>query len=77
MQVLKNRQAGLNEAESRRETLLQFGRPGTAKEECRDQRRIGLIEMLRQDIRYAVRGFWHTPAFALTVIATIGLGFRR
>jgi putative ABC transport system permease protein len=73
-QFLKNRQAGLSEAESRREALLQFGRPGAVKEECRDQRRIGLIETLRQDVRYAVRGFRRSPAFALTVMATISLG---
>jgi predicted permease len=74
MQDLKNRQAGLSKAESRCEALRQFGRPGAVKEECREQRRIGLLERLGQDIRYAMRGFRRTPAFAFTVIATISLG---
>jgi hypothetical protein len=39
-----------------------------------DQRRIGFIETTRQDIHYAVRGLRRAPAFALVVIATIGLG---
>ena len=31
------------------------------------------MRILLQDLRYAVRGFRKTPAFALTVIGTIGL----
>jgi predicted permease len=74
MQVLKNRQAGMSEAESRRQAVLQFGRPAAVKEECRDQRGIGLVETLSQDVRYALRGFQRAPVFALTVMATISLG---
>src|SRR3981189_3276114 len=74
MQVLKNRQAGMSEAESRRQAVLRFGRPAAVKEECRDERGIGLIETLGQDNRYALRGFQRAPAFAVTVMATISLG---
>ncbi|HXJ42369.1 MAG TPA: permease prefix domain 1-containing protein, partial [Bryobacteraceae bacterium] len=74
MQVRKNRHAGMSETEARRQALLQFGRPAAVKEECRDERGIGLIETLVQDIGYAVRGFRRAPAFAFTVVATIGLG---
>jgi predicted permease len=74
MQVRKNRHAGMSETEARRQALVQFGRPAAVKEECRDERGIGLIETLVQDIRYAARGFRRAPAFAFTVVATIGLG---
>jgi putative ABC transport system permease protein len=29
---------------------------------------------LRQDVRYALRGFWRNPAFTITVIVTLALG---
>jgi predicted permease len=74
MQVRKNRQGGMSEAEARRHALVQFGQPTAIKERCRDERRIGLIETLRQDFRYSLRCFRRAPAFALTVVATIGLG---
>src|SRR5215471_8245270 len=74
MQARKNQQSGMSETEARRQALLQFGRTGAIKEACRDERRIGLIETARQDIRYAARGLRRSPTFALVVIATIGLG---
>jgi predicted permease len=74
MQAQKNRQAGISETESRRQALVQFGSPTAVKEQCRDERRIGLIETLHQDLRYAIRGFRRSPAFAITVIVTIGVG---
>jgi predicted permease len=74
MQARKNQQSGISETEARRQALLQFGRTDAIKEACRDERRIGFIEITRQDIRYAARGLRRSPAFALVVIATIGLG---
>ena len=73
-QTAKNIQSGMTESEARRQARIAFGRDSAVKEECRDQRRIRPIETLRQDVLYALRGFRRTPAFALTVIATIGLG---
>ncbi len=74
LEVRKNLQTGMSEAEARHCALVRFGQPASVKEECRDQRRIELIETLRQDVRYSLRSFRRAPAFALTVIATIGLG---
>ena len=74
MQTRKNLQAGMDAAEARRRAEMQFGRAAAVKEECRDERRVSLIETLLQDIRYALRGFRRAPIFALTVVATIGLG---
>jgi hypothetical protein len=64
------------------------GMPGEVKFAARrrwaaaDQRRSGTtravwnfqwLESLMQDLRYAMRGFRHSPSFALTVVGTIGL----
>lgn len=74
MQISKNLQAGMSDAEARRRAVLHFGHESIVKEECRDQRRVNPIETLLQDIRYAIRGFRRAPLFALTVVMTIGLG---
>src|SRR5437660_1468833 len=74
MQVRRNYQSGMTETEARRQAFLQFGRTCAIKEACRDERRIGFIETVRQDIHYAMRGIRRAPAVALLVIATIALG---
>ncbi|MEO8662415.1 MAG: ABC transporter permease [Bryobacteraceae bacterium] len=74
MQTRKNMAQGMSPAEASRAARAQFGRTTAIEEECRDERRINLIETVWQDIRYAFRSFQKTPTFTLTVIATIGLG---
>lgn len=74
MQVLKNRQSGMSPEDADRAARRQFGSLTVVREECRDERRIGLWETLCQDIRYALRGMRRAPGFALTAIVTIGLG---
>src|SRR6185437_12676056 len=51
-----------------------FGSAALAMEESREVWGFGWLESLGQDIRYALRGIRKAPGFALTVIATIGLG---
>ena len=74
MQARKNVALGIPEAEALRAARAQFGHATSTRELCRDERRIGFLETLFQDIRYAVRSFRRAPTFSLTVIATIGLG---
>src|SRR5882762_11624861 len=74
MQTRKNLEAGMSESDARREAFIRFGRAGLVKEECRDARRVNLMETAWQDIRYAIRGFRRSPTFVLTVVATIALG---
>src|ERR1051326_4186567 len=50
-----------------------FGNATLALEESRAVWSLGGVESLLQDLRYAVRGFLRQPAFALTVVGTIGL----
>lgn len=50
-----------------------FGNTTRILEDLRAVRRVAWLESLLQDCRYAARGFLQKPAFALTVIGTIGL----
>jgi predicted permease len=51
-----------------------FGSTALALEESREAWGFGWLDSLAQDLRYAWRGFRKAPAFALTVVGTIGLG---
>ena len=51
-----------------------LGNATLASEDSRAVWTFRWLETLLQDLRYALRGFLQTPAFALTVIGTIGLG---
>src|SRR5262252_5662427 len=44
------------------------------KEECRDTRRVNVIENLVRDARQAWRGIWKNPGFSAVAIATLALG---
>src|SRR5579883_3199231 len=72
MQARKNREAGIDAAESR--AALDFGNLTYTREACREARGLRLVDTVSQDIRYAIRGFRKTPGFAITVVATIALG---
>jgi predicted permease len=51
-----------------------FGSVALALEQSREVWGLAWLESWKQDVRYALRGFRRAPAFALGVIATIGLG---
>jgi predicted permease len=54
-------------------TARALGNITLAQEDSREVWNFAIIESLLQDIRYAIRGFLQKPAFAATVIGTIGL----
>src|SRR6516165_4375732 len=73
-QIAENMAAGMGSQAARRAALREFVRFEQRKEECRDMRRMNLIDELFQDLRFAVRQMTGSPGFALAAIAVLSLG---
>jgi putative ABC transport system permease protein len=69
-----NLAAGMDPEEARRQARIQFGAVEAAREQSHEQKPGWWLGTLVQDVGYALRGFRRSPAFALTVIATLALG---
>ena len=68
------RQAGRSARLTDAQRRAEFGGVEQIKEACRDERGIGAIDRLRQDLRYAWRMFVKHPGFTVAVVGTLGLG---
>ena len=68
------RDAGMSEAEAARAARLQLGNFTAHVERTRDMDINTLLESLLRNLRYAARTLVKTPAFTVTVIATLALG---
>src|ERR1700759_4201167 len=66
--------AGIPPSEARRTTLADLGGIEQVKQSVRDRRTGAALELLWQDVRYALRQLRHNRAFTLTAIITLGLG---
>jgi predicted permease len=71
--VEENIASGMLPEEARRDAESRFGNATLLKESTRETDILVWLESLMQDVRYAIRSFRRAPAFALTVIGTIGL----
>src|SRR5678815_3268540 len=66
--------SGLPADEARRQARLTFGGVERIKDDTRDVRGVSWLEVVAQDLRYAVRGLKARPGFTASVIVTLGLG---
>jgi predicted permease len=72
-EVEKYRGRGMTDEEAKRQARLAFGGHEQVKEDCREARGTGFIELTLDDGKYAVRQLVGNPTFALVMILTLAL----
>src|SRR5262245_2965483 len=73
-QIEENIAKGMAPEEARYAALLAIGGVERRKEECRDTRRVRLIEDLMQDLRYGMRTLRKSPGFTAMATLSMALG---
>src|SRR6266849_5798901 len=73
-QIEVNTAAGMSVEEARYAALRAMHGLDQRKEECRDMRRVRLIEDLRQDFRFGLRSLLKRPGFTAIALLALALG---
>ena len=72
-QIAENLAAGMSPAAARAAALRAFGPVGLIEEQCRDTRRVALIEHLAQDLRYTLRSLLRQPTLLAAAVVSIAV----
>lgn len=73
-QIEKNRRAGMEPDEARRQALVRFGGVEQVRNDTRDAFRLALVQDSMQDLRRGARALRRAPAYSLAAVLTLGLG---
>src|SRR5688572_11029466 len=73
-EIQKNIAAGMSPKEARYAALRSFGGVDQVKEQCRDIRRVRILEELWQDVRYGSRMLAKSPGFTGVIVFTLAIG---
>jgi len=65
---------GVPADEARYRAQARFGSVTVVADDCRDERRIGLVDGTVRDIAYALRASRHAPLVSLTIVLTVAIG---
>lgn len=72
--VDENLQRGMSPEEARRQALIRFGGVEQARLQQREARALPFLDILRQDLRYALRKLWRDRIFTLVALLILALG---
>jgi macrolide transport system ATP-binding/permease protein len=65
---------GMSREDARREAVHSLGAVESVKEECREERRMNLLENIAQDLRVGLRMLRRSPGFSILAVLCLTLG---